>query len=85
MTGRRIQIYCDKDNRYRWRMIATNGRIIADSAEAYQRLANLEQTLDKHFKVGWRIDRSLLVRKTKTKEKKHGIKSIIKSLKGRRG
>lgn len=84
MTGRRIQIYRDADDQYRWRMIATNGRIIADSAEAYKRLANLEQTLENNL-PSIKRDRSLLVKKPKTKVKKHGIKNIINTIKGRRG
>ena len=28
-------VYKDASNQYRWRYLATNGRIIADSAESY--------------------------------------------------
>lgn len=30
-----IRIYEDKAGEYRWRMVAPNGRIVADSAEGY--------------------------------------------------
>ena len=33
----KIQIYRDSQGQYRWRIIAANGRIIADGAEGYQR------------------------------------------------
>lgn len=37
MTGERLDIYQDRAKGWRWRLIAPNGRIIADSAEAYTR------------------------------------------------
>lgn len=33
----RFQIYQDEKKEYRWRLIAPNGRIIADSGEGYKR------------------------------------------------
>lgn len=34
-TGK-IELYEDMSGRYRWRMKSANGRIVADSAEAYE-------------------------------------------------
>lgn len=31
----RFEIYKDKAGQFRWRLVAANGRIIADSAESY--------------------------------------------------
>jgi len=31
----KFQVYKDKIGQYRWRLIATNGRVIADSGEGY--------------------------------------------------
>lgn len=33
----RIDVYRDKKGEWRWRMVARNGRIIADSGESYKR------------------------------------------------
>jgi uncharacterized protein YegP (UPF0339 family) len=35
MKGK-IQIYKDKASEYRWRLVAPNGRIIADGGEGYK-------------------------------------------------
>ena len=32
----RFIIYCDKSGRWRWRLVAGNGRIVADSGQGYQ-------------------------------------------------
>lgn len=37
MTGPRFRIYRDKAGKWRWRLQAANGRVIADSGEAYTR------------------------------------------------
>jgi len=37
MSGPRFQVYEDASGQYRWRLKAANGRIIAESGEAYTR------------------------------------------------
>lgn len=32
-------LYCDKHKEFRWRLVARNGRVIADSGEGYKRIA----------------------------------------------
>lgn len=32
---RRLEVFATTDDRYRWRLVAPNGNIIADSGEAY--------------------------------------------------
>jgi uncharacterized protein YegP (UPF0339 family) len=32
-----VQFYKDKKGEYRWRFLAKNGRVLADSGESYQR------------------------------------------------
>jgi uncharacterized protein YegP (UPF0339 family) len=39
-TGARIRYYRDKRKQWRWQAIARNGRVVADSAEGYRRLAD---------------------------------------------
>ncbi len=34
---RRVEIYRDKAGQWRWRAVARNGRILADSGEGYRR------------------------------------------------
>lgn len=37
MRKARFQVYMDTAGQWRWRLLAANGRVIADSAEAYTR------------------------------------------------
>lgn len=37
MKSIKIEIYRDKAKEYRWRIRASNGRVLADSAEGYKR------------------------------------------------
>ena len=37
-----VQIYKDKSKQYRWRAVHKNGRILADSGEAYTRARRCE-------------------------------------------
>ena len=39
----KIEFYQDRKDLWRWRAIAANGRILADSAEGYVRLADCER------------------------------------------
>jgi uncharacterized protein YegP (UPF0339 family) len=39
----RFQVYEDQAGQYRWRLLAANGRTIADSGEAYTRKADAER------------------------------------------
>ena len=36
----RIVVYRDRAGEYRWRVVAGNGRVVADSAEAYASKSN---------------------------------------------
>lgn len=38
-----IEFYMDKAGKWRWRAVASNNRIIADSAESYANLGDCEQ------------------------------------------
>ena len=38
----KVEFFKDKAGEYRWRLKATNGRIIADSAEGYKNQADCE-------------------------------------------
>ena len=41
----KIKIYRDGAHEFRWRLVASNGRIIADSAEGYTDKAHCEQAV----------------------------------------
>jgi uncharacterized protein YegP (UPF0339 family) len=41
----KIKIYRDANEEYRWRLVGSNGRIIADSAEGYVTKYNCEQAV----------------------------------------
>lgn len=41
----KIKIYRDGAGEFRWRLVASNGRIIADSAEGYTDKAHCEQAV----------------------------------------
>lgn len=41
----RIEVYKDKKREHRWRMVAGNGRIIAESGEGYKNHADMWNTL----------------------------------------
>ena len=41
----RLERYSDKSGQWRWRLVAANGRIVADSAEAYTRKRDLERAI----------------------------------------
>ncbi len=36
----KFQVYKDKSGEYRWRLVAANGRTVADSGESYTRRDN---------------------------------------------
>lgn len=40
-----IQVYIDLKGEYRWRLVAANGRIMADSSEGYTKEAHIEKAL----------------------------------------
>jgi uncharacterized protein YegP (UPF0339 family) len=42
----RFELYLDRAGDYRWRAVADNGRIVADSAEGYERLAGCRRSLE---------------------------------------
>jgi uncharacterized protein YegP (UPF0339 family) len=41
----RIERYRDIKGEYRWRLLAKNGRVVADSAEGYDSLGNLNKAI----------------------------------------
>jgi uncharacterized protein YegP (UPF0339 family) len=43
--------YKDGSNMWRWRFRATNGKIMADSAEGYASKANLMRALDRYIEL----------------------------------
>jgi uncharacterized protein YegP (UPF0339 family) len=46
MTGPRFQAYRDRRGGWRWRLVARNGKIVADSGEAYASMRNVRRALD---------------------------------------
>jgi uncharacterized protein YegP (UPF0339 family) len=41
----KLELYKDVDKEWRWRIIARNGRTVADSTEGYKKRATLKKTL----------------------------------------
>jgi len=48
MTDKTI-VYQDKAGEWRWKRVAANGRIIADSGEGYSRLSDAERAASRAF------------------------------------
>lgn len=48
----RIELYKDLDKEWRWRVIARNGRVVADGPEGYKKRATMLKTL-RRVKQGW--------------------------------
>ena len=44
-TGTHFEIYTDTEGFWRWRLVAGNGRIVADSGEGYDNLSNVERAV----------------------------------------
>lgn len=42
----KFQIYCDKKGEYRWRLLSSNGKILADSGEGYKRAGAMKGSLN---------------------------------------
>jgi len=42
----KFEIYCDKASEWRWRLKASNGKIIADSAEGYKSILDLDDAIE---------------------------------------
>ena len=49
MSGNKTVVYQDKAGEWRWRRVAPNGEIIADSAEGYTRLSDAERAAARAF------------------------------------
>ncbi|HZI24306.1 MAG TPA: DUF1508 domain-containing protein [Chryseolinea sp.] len=45
MRTPKFEIYKDKSKQFRWRLKASNGRIIAESGEAYKRKRELKASI----------------------------------------
>lgn len=47
----KIIIYRDSKDEWRWRVVAANGRVLADSAEGYDSKHNVERALDRDLEL----------------------------------
>lgn len=45
-TTMRYKLYKDESGQWRWRLLAKNGKVIADSAEAYKRRLGCRRSLN---------------------------------------
>lgn len=52
-----IQVYEDVRGEWRWRLVATNGRVVADSAEGYVREDYAHEIADSIFAGAERVAR----------------------------
>lgn len=46
-----FEIYTDKAGEHRWRLVASNGRVIADSGEGYKHLQDCRDAITKVKRV----------------------------------
>jgi uncharacterized protein YegP (UPF0339 family) len=53
MRHHTVEIYLGTDNAFRWRRIASNGAIIADSGEGYTALADAHMAVFRVFGQPW--------------------------------
>ena len=47
MRQAKLEIYRDGRREWRWRLRASNGRIVADSGEGYRRRASVRKAVDR--------------------------------------
>lgn len=52
MNATRYEVYQDAGSLWRWRLRAPNGRIVADSAEAYSRRSKAEDAVARVRRYG---------------------------------
>lgn len=52
----KIHPYQDLRGEWRWRLVATNGRVMADSAEGYTRQIDLARALETLAEGGVKVD-----------------------------
>jgi len=48
----RFEIYKDKQGDYRWRLVAANGRITAESGEGYSGLSHVNRAVKRLQRLG---------------------------------
>lgn len=48
-----IQVYQDRAGEWRWRMLAANGRTVADSGEGYSRERDARRAIKAWRKAAW--------------------------------
>ncbi len=56
----KFEMYKDIDKEWRWRLVARNGRIIADSAEGCKKRATMKKTMRKLVKDLPKVDTDML-------------------------
>lgn len=47
MASDKLEIYRDKRGKYRWRRVASNGRVVGKSAEGYERKSDCEANMNR--------------------------------------
>lgn len=51
MRVARVKLFKDRKGEYRWRLVAKNGRIVADSGEGYSRRRDAERAADRFVEL----------------------------------
>lgn len=59
----KFQIYKDKKKEFRWRLIATNGNILADSGEGYTRRGNVKKAIVRFCDAALAVVEDLSIKK----------------------
>jgi len=53
------EVYLDKKKEYRWRLISSNGKIMADSGEGYKKKTACVKALDRVTLLMWNTPSSI--------------------------
>ncbi len=56
----RLELYKDVDKEWRWKIVARNGRTIADGQEGYKKRATMKKTLRRLVNGIGKIDTDLI-------------------------
>lgn len=65
MREPRFKVYEDKAGQYRWRLLAANGRTIADSGEAYTRKPDADRAVKVAIQTVERIGHKAMIARIK--------------------
>lgn len=72
--------YQDKHGEWRWRIVAANNRIVADSGEGYANEANVDRALDTIINFGRMISDATIIKPVKVRRGGGAVSDKIASI-----